>query len=176
LIPSYVSVQSAERSEDTWDQSISWGIPRLSRSSVVKTRSSMSSPLPTSLVYGSHHLLLFRSPTPSANSIRVYIAALEFDKDDKPSKEGTSKRSFCSNCSSMLWNYHDEYPDWIYPFASTIDTPNPLPSPPKGAEMISIKRDCCPSHVPLPEGVKGYDGYGPMEGIEVSDGPNLGGG
>jgi hypothetical protein len=42
---------------------------------------------------------------------RVYIAAVEFDQDDKPAKMGTSKRSFCTECSAMLWNYHDEYPD-----------------------------------------------------------------
>jgi hypothetical protein len=41
---------------------------------------------------------------------RVYIAPLTFDKDDKPAEMGTSKRSFCTECSSMLWNYHDEYP------------------------------------------------------------------
>ena len=34
--------------------------------------------------------------------------------------------------------------------------------------MISIKRDSCPSNVPLPEGVEGKPGYGDMEGIEVS--------
>ena len=33
--------------------------------------------------------------------------------------------------------------------------------------MISIKREDCPSHVPLPEGVKGQKGYGNMEGIEA---------
>ena len=41
---------------------------------------------------------------------RVYIAPLTFDKDDKPAEMGTSKRSFCTECSAMLWNYHDEYP------------------------------------------------------------------
>jgi hypothetical protein len=33
--------------------------------------------------------------------------------------------------------------------------------------MISIKREDCPSYVPLPEGVEGQTGYGDMEGIEV---------
>lgn len=45
------------------------------------------------------------------NLTRVYVAALEFDENDKPTKMGTSKRSFCTECSSMLWNYHDEFPD-----------------------------------------------------------------
>lgn len=42
---------------------------------------------------------------------RVYVAAVEFDKNDKVKKAGNCKRSFCTECSSMLWNYHDEYPD-----------------------------------------------------------------
>lgn len=41
---------------------------------------------------------------------RVYIAPVKFDKEDNPSEMGTSKRSFCTECSAMLWNYHDEYP------------------------------------------------------------------
>lgn len=45
------------------------------------------------------------------NLTRVYVAAVEFDENDKPTKMGNSKRSFCTECSSMLWNYHDEWPD-----------------------------------------------------------------
>ncbi|KAK1922019.1 Mss4-like protein [Papiliotrema laurentii] len=101
------------------------------------------------------------------DKIKVYQGALEFDANDKPTKPGNSKRSFCSNCSSMLWNYHDEWPEWIYPFASTIDKPNPLPPIPEGYKLIAIKRDSCPDHVPLPEGVKGEKGYGSMESIEA---------
>ena len=40
----------------------------------------------------------------------MYIAAVKFDQNDEPSEMGTSKRSFCTECSSMLWNYHDEWP------------------------------------------------------------------
>ncbi|OWZ41110.1 hypothetical protein C343_05067 [Cryptococcus neoformans C23] len=100
------------------------------------------------------------------DKIKVYVAALEFDENDKPTKMGTSKRSFCTECSSMLWNYHDEFPDWIYPFASSIDKPNPLPSIPESASLICIKRDSCPEHVPVPAGAKVYDDYGPGNSIE----------
>ncbi|WVQ84929.1 hypothetical protein IAT38_007092 [Cryptococcus sp. DSM 104549] len=100
------------------------------------------------------------------DKIKVYIAPLTFDEDDNPKDIGTSKRSFCTECSSMLWNYHDEWPDWIYPFASTIDRPNPLPAIPAGADLIAIKRDSCPDHVPIPKGAKSYKGYGPGKGIE----------
>ncbi|RXK37785.1 hypothetical protein M231_04941 [Tremella mesenterica] len=100
------------------------------------------------------------------DKIKVYKACMEFDKDDNCIESSTSKRSFCEECSSMLWNYHDDWPHWIYPFASTIDSPNPLPSPPKGTTIIAIKRDSCPDYVPLPKGAKDYKGYGPGDGIE----------
>jgi hypothetical protein len=123
--------------------------------------------------------------------LRVYVAALSYDDADKPTKMGTSKRSFCTNCSSMLWNYHDEYPDvgpaslalcyrqlaqggrpadetqWIYPFASTIDAPSPLPPIPDGRQFVSIMRSSCPNHVPKAEGSKVYQMYAPGKGIEV---------
>ena len=35
---------------------------------------------------------------------------MKFDKDDNCTEQSESKRSFCSECSSMLWNYHDEWP------------------------------------------------------------------
>ncbi|ODN81616.1 hypothetical protein L202_02023 [Cryptococcus amylolentus CBS 6039] len=100
------------------------------------------------------------------DKIKVYIAPVKLDENDKPVEMGNSKRSFCTECSSMLWNYHDEWPDWIYPFASTIDKPDPLPAVPDTTHLIAIKRECCPSHVPAPEGAKVYEGYGPGKGIE----------
>ncbi|KIR29288.1 hypothetical protein I307_05953 [Cryptococcus deuterogattii 99/473] len=89
------------------------------------------------------------------DKIKVYVAAVEFDENDKPTKMGNSKRSFCTECSSMLWNYHDEWPD-----------PNPLPSIPESASLICIMRDSCPKHVPVPAGAKVYGGYGPGDSIE----------
>lgn len=70
----------------------------------------------------------------------------------------------------MLWNYDDEWPHWIYPYASSIDTDLPTPPGTTGEDggMISIKRDSCPKYVPTPEGAQVYDGYGPGVGIEVS--------
>lgn len=91
---------------------------------------------------------------------------MSFDANDTPTQMCNSQRSFCGECSSMLWNYDDEWPNWIYPYASSIDTE--LPTPKKG-ELISIKRDSCPAYVPTPEGAKVYEGYGPGVGIEVSE-------
>ena len=45
--------------------------------------------------------------------------------------------------------------------------------PPKGADFITIKRDSCSESLPIPEGSKAYQGYGPGEGIEVSSPLNL---
>lgn len=39
----------------------------------------------------------------------------------------TARRHFCSKCGSALWVFSPEYADWIYPFASAIDTPLPIP-------------------------------------------------
>jgi hypothetical protein len=58
-------------------------------------------------------------------------------------------------------------PQWVYPFASSIDKPNPLPPIPEGAKMLDIMRGSCPSNVPVPEGAEVYEKYGPGEGIEV---------
>lgn len=66
----------------------------------------------------------------------------------------------------MLWLHDEQWSNWIYPFASCVDTPNPLPALPEGITVIAIMRDCCPDYVPIPEGAKGYDGYGPGVGIE----------
>ncbi|WVF73119.1 hypothetical protein IAT40_007938 [Kwoniella sp. CBS 6097] len=104
--------------------------------------------------------------TRGKDKIKEYTAVKSFDDDDKPKEMCNSKRSFCGECSSMLWLYDDEWPDWIYPFASSIDKPNPLPAIPEGAGLIAIKRDSCPSHVPIPQDAKAYDGYGPGKGIE----------
>lgn len=58
----------------------------------------------------------------AAHLDRVYIAPLTFDSDDKPAEMGTSKRSFCTECSSMLWNFHDEWPEVSSLLICGVDT------------------------------------------------------
>lgn len=41
----------------------------------------------------------------------------------------SSQRFFCGECGSHLWNFHPDYPEFIYPYASAIDTD--LPDPPQ---------------------------------------------
>ncbi|KAJ5489373.1 glutathione-dependent formaldehyde-activating enzyme [Penicillium diatomitis] len=61
----------------------------------------------------------------------------------------SSERSFCSNCSSMLWLWDHHWPELIHPFASAIDTELPEP-----AEMVCIMEDSKPKWMRWPEGTK----------------------
>lgn len=44
------------------------------------------------------------------------------------------KRYFCKYCGSFLWSADPRWPEWIYPFASAIDTP--LPKPPETVHIM----------------------------------------
>lgn len=72
------------------------------------------------------------------------------------------RRNFCRHCGSALWLFSPEYPQWIYPFASAVDTP--LPDTP---ERVEIMLDSRPSWCELPDGANDthFRGY-PKEGIE----------
>jgi len=37
------------------------------------------------------------------------------------------KRHFCAKCGSALWLWDPRWPQWVYPFASAIDSPLPRP-------------------------------------------------
>ena len=45
-----------------------------------------------------------------------------------------AQRHFCAKCGSALWVFDPRWPEWIYPFASAIDTP--LPKPPEDVELM----------------------------------------
>jgi len=51
--------------------------------------------------------------------------------------------TFCARCGSSLFLEIDGFPQWIYPFASAVDTP--LPAPP---EFIHVRTDERQSWVP----------------------------
>ena len=40
----------------------------------------------------------------------------------------TTHRYFCRDCGTMLWAANERHAEWVYPFASAIDTPLPEPS------------------------------------------------
>jgi len=102
---------------------------------------------PTLKIDGEEHLSCYRSPL---NDRGVY------EEDGL----GFSRRYFCGHCGAMLWNYNTRYPDWVYPFASAIDTP--LPAAPEVRHTMVKHRA---SWVEIPEGDRQFPQY-PDEGIE----------
>ncbi|KAA8910377.1 hypothetical protein TRICI_004175 [Trichomonascus ciferrii] len=76
----------------------------------------------------------------------------------KPEEEKCSSfRSFCSNCSTMLWVWDDRWGELIHPFAPAIDTELPEPQ-----SMVCIMDGSKPKWARWPEGPKEiYDTYGP---------------
>lgn len=66
--------------------------------------------------------------------ITVYRSA-QNDRDDYDA-DGLSRagRHFCSKCGTALWLHGSDWPDWIYPFASAIDTP--LPAAPETTHLM----------------------------------------
>ena len=64
--------------------------------------------------------------------------------------ENENKRYFCKHCGSPMWSADPRWAEWIYPFASNIDTA--LPKPP---EILHIMLDFKAPWVTVPEG-KGH--------------------
>jgi hypothetical protein len=49
----------------------------------------------------------------------------------------TTRTRFCSRCGSAMYLTIDAAPDFVYPFASAIDTP--LPEPPERVHVFTIE-------------------------------------
>ena len=54
-------------------------------------------------------------------------AALSVYRARLNGKRSQAQRHFCSKCGSALWVQDPRWPAWVYPFASAIDTPLPVP-------------------------------------------------
>jgi hypothetical protein len=67
------------------------------------------------------------------DAVRVFHAEI-CDDDGKNCKISTAHRNFCGKCATALWMWHPEWPDFVYPFASAIDTE--LPTPPALVHMM----------------------------------------
>jgi len=74
---------------------------------------------------------------------------------------GGGERHFCPRCGSALWVWDKHWPEWIYPFASAIDTPLP-----RSKERQHILLNSKANWVPVPggSGEKRFRGY-PREAI-----------
>ena len=72
-----------------------------------------------------------------------------------------ARRHFCAACGSALWVSDPRWPEWVYPFASAIDTP--LPKPP---ETVEIMLDYAAPWADIPGG-KGHAHFAqyPVEAI-----------
>ena len=68
----------------------------------------------TMKVRGEQHLSIYRS---NLNDRNLY------EKDGL----GYSRRHFCKHCGTMMWNHNNRHAHWIYLFASSVDTPLPIP-------------------------------------------------
>ncbi len=95
--------------------------------------------------------------------VTAYRAAGEL-VDGGTESDGLSpmRRCFCRLCGSSLWGEDTRWPQWIYPFASAIDTPLPRPK-----EHVHLMLASKPDWVEVPRG-RGhdhFDGY-PEESIE----------
>lgn len=64
----------------------------------------------------------------------VHIYHAHMGKKGKKIKRSSGQRHFCKHCASCLWIYDPEWPEWIYPFASAIDTA--LPKAPKHTNLM----------------------------------------
>jgi hypothetical protein len=85
-----------------------------------------------------------------------YVAVFRARIKASGAQRGTlshARRHFCSKCASALWVSDPRWPEWVYPFASAIDTP--LPKPP---EEVEIMLDFAAPWVELPRG-KGHTHY-----------------
>jgi len=86
--------------------------------------------------------------SPDANTyLKIYQARLDQVESEASKKSGqqlsSHKRHFCSECGSYLWAYDERWSQWIYPFATSIDSPS-LPTP---TETIHIMCDFKRNHI-----------------------------
>jgi hypothetical protein len=71
------------------------------------------------------------------------------------------RRHFCAKCGGALWVWDPRWAEWVYPFASAIDTP--LPKPPEEQEiMLDFAAPWCA--IPTGRGHTHFRDY-PDEGI-----------
>lgn len=75
--------------------------------------------------------------------------------------KGGGERHFCPKCASALWVWDKRWPESIYPFASAIDTPLPVP---KERQHIFLSSRPDWAKIPARKGDKRFREY-PKEAI-----------
>jgi hypothetical protein len=71
------------------------------------------------------------------------------------------ERHFCARCASALWLWDKRWPEWVYPFASAIDTRLPVP---RERQLIFLGSRANWAEVPKREGDRRFQAY-PREAI-----------
>jgi hypothetical protein len=89
-------------------------------------------------------------------NVSVYRARL--GKRGEPSP---ARRHFCKRCGSGLWVWDPRWPQWVYPFASAIDTRLPRT---RSSQHIMLAYAAPWVEVPRRKGDRYFRGY-PSEGI-----------
>lgn len=79
-------------------------------------------------------------------NIGVYHAIMGRTKQGKL-KRSSGQRHFCKKCASCLWIFDPEWSEWVYPFASAIDT-----SLPKTPEHYHILLNSAANWCDIPKG------------------------
>lgn len=72
--------------------------------------------------------------------VQIYHAKIENEEGEIEISSG--QRHFCKHCASCLWLFDPSWPQWVYPFASAIDTPLPKP-PQKIYSMLDSAASWC---------------------------------
>ena len=105
-------------------------------------------------IMGNAHTLKVKG----AKNLSVYRARW---REGRKLVRSPGKRHFCSKCGSALWLWDPRWGQWIYPFASAIDTPLP-----RSKERQHILLNSKANWVPVPggSGEKRFRGY-PREAI-----------
>lgn len=71
----------------------------------------------------------------------------EHDPETDILKQNQNRRYFCQQCGSPLWAADPRWPEWVYPFAGSINTT--LPTPP---EVVHIMLDFAAPWVEILQG------------------------
>lgn len=70
--------------------------------------------------------------------LKMFHAMIDDEKRPLKKVKSPGRRYFCRECGSALWVFDPRWPEWVYPFASAIDTRLPKP-PARNHVMLNYK-------------------------------------
>lgn len=92
---------------------------------------------------------------------KAFLSVYRAKRSKRAAKPSPGRRHFCRKCGSALWVWDPRWPQWVYPFASAIDTPLPAA---RQAQHIFLADKPAWARVPAAKGDRRFDGY-PRESI-----------